>query len=115
MVSAALAAFDGWFGGLLPGWELLLQGLNILISFAILTLLFANDFQAHALDCFAMLFARSRDNTLRLVRIFISFAQIQVLDGGRNRARKIAVNRQIDATFANRPTVTIMAARSANS
>ena len=26
MVSAALAAFDSWFGGLLPGWEVLLQG-----------------------------------------------------------------------------------------
>jgi membrane protein len=45
MVSAALAAFDGWFGGLLPGWEMLLQGLNLLISFVIMTLLFAMIFK----------------------------------------------------------------------
>ena len=41
VVSAALAAFGNWFGGLLPGWELLLHGLNLLISLAILTSLFA--------------------------------------------------------------------------
>ena len=45
MVSAALAAFDGWFGGLLPGWEVLMQGANIAISFAILTLLFGMIFK----------------------------------------------------------------------
>jgi membrane protein len=45
MVSAALAAFDGWFGGLLPGWEVLLQGVNVLISFAVITLLFAMIFK----------------------------------------------------------------------
>ncbi|MDM0029688.1 YihY/virulence factor BrkB family protein [Variovorax saccharolyticus] len=45
LVSAGLSAFDGWFGGLLPGWEVLLQGVNILISFAILTLLFAMIFK----------------------------------------------------------------------
>ena len=45
MVSAALAAFDSWFGGLLPGWEALLQGLNVLISFGIMTLLFAMIFK----------------------------------------------------------------------
>ena len=45
IVSAALAAFDGWIGGLLPGWELLLQGLNALVSFAIITLLFAMIFK----------------------------------------------------------------------
>lgn len=41
MVSAGLAVFDGWFGGLLPGWEVLLQGLNELVSIGIFTLLFA--------------------------------------------------------------------------
>ncbi|MEJ8852299.1 YihY/virulence factor BrkB family protein [Variovorax rhizosphaerae] len=41
MVSAGLAAFDSWFGGLMPGWETLMQGLNLLISFGIITLLFA--------------------------------------------------------------------------
>ena len=41
VVSAALAAFGSWFGGLMPGWELLLQGLNLLISLTILTTLFA--------------------------------------------------------------------------
>ena len=41
MVSAGLAAFDSWFGGLMPGWEMLMQGLNLAISFGIVTLLFA--------------------------------------------------------------------------
>ncbi|GAA4359697.1 hypothetical protein GCM10023165_56100 [Variovorax defluvii] len=41
VVSAGLAAFGQWFGGLMPGWELLLQGLNVLISLGIVTLLFA--------------------------------------------------------------------------
>ncbi|WP_086920416.1 YihY/virulence factor BrkB family protein [Variovorax sp. JS1663] len=41
VVSAALAAFGTWFGGLMPGWELLLQGLNLVISLGIVTLLFA--------------------------------------------------------------------------
>jgi membrane protein len=41
VVSAALAAFGSWFGGLMPGWEVLLQGLNVLISLGIVTLLFA--------------------------------------------------------------------------
>ncbi|MDM0108435.1 YihY/virulence factor BrkB family protein [Variovorax sp. J22R24] len=45
MVSAALAAFDSWFGGLLPGWEVLMQWVNVLISFAILTVLFAMIFK----------------------------------------------------------------------
>lgn len=45
LVSAGLAAFDGWFGGLVPGWEILLQGLNMLISFGIVTLLFAMIFK----------------------------------------------------------------------
>ncbi|MEJ8852765.1 YihY/virulence factor BrkB family protein [Variovorax rhizosphaerae] len=41
MVSAGLAAFDTWFGGLMPGWEVLMQALSLVISFAIVTLLFA--------------------------------------------------------------------------
>ena len=45
IVSAALAAFDSWIGGLLPGWEVLLQGLNALISFGAITLLFAMIFK----------------------------------------------------------------------
>lgn len=45
MVSAGIAAFDGWFGGLMPGWEVLLQGLTLAISFAIMTLLFAMIFK----------------------------------------------------------------------
>ncbi len=45
MVSAGLAAFDGWFGGLLPGWEAVLQILNEVISFAIIALLFAMIFK----------------------------------------------------------------------
>ncbi|MGK6308213.1 YihY/virulence factor BrkB family protein [Variovorax sp. DT-64] len=44
-VSAALSAFGSWFGGLLPGWELLLHALNLVISLAILTLLFAMIFK----------------------------------------------------------------------
>lgn len=45
VVSAALAAFGSWFGGLVPGWELLLQALNILISLGIITVLFAMIFK----------------------------------------------------------------------
>ncbi|MDM0034254.1 YihY/virulence factor BrkB family protein [Variovorax sp. J22P271] len=45
MVSAGLAAFDGWFGGLVPGWEVVLQSLNELISVAIIALLFAMIFK----------------------------------------------------------------------
>ncbi|WP_083745778.1 YihY/virulence factor BrkB family protein [Variovorax sp. KK3] len=41
VVSAVLAAFGNWFGGLVPGWEALLQVLNLLISLGIMTLLFA--------------------------------------------------------------------------
>lgn len=41
MVSSAVAAFGSWTTGLLPGWEVLLQGLNILISIGIATVLFA--------------------------------------------------------------------------
>ncbi|MCY7319449.1 MAG: YihY/virulence factor BrkB family protein [Ramlibacter sp.] len=40
-VSAGLAAFGSWAGELFPGWELLLQLLNIAISLSVGTLLFA--------------------------------------------------------------------------
>ena len=39
--SAALAAFGSWTQGLLPGWEILLQLLNTLLSLGIATVLFA--------------------------------------------------------------------------
>jgi len=45
LVSAALAAFGSWFGGLVPGWELMLQSLNVLISLGIVTVLFAMIFK----------------------------------------------------------------------
>lgn len=41
VVSAFLAALGSWVGALLPGWELLLQVINIVIAFATMTLLFA--------------------------------------------------------------------------
>ncbi len=44
-VSAGVAAFGTWVGGMLPGWELLLQGINILISLGIETLMFAMIFK----------------------------------------------------------------------
>lgn len=44
-VSAGLAAFGSWFGGLMPGWELLLQVLNTAISIGILTALFGMIFK----------------------------------------------------------------------
>jgi membrane protein len=40
-VSAAVAAFGSWFGGLMPGAEALLQVLNIVVSLAVITVLFA--------------------------------------------------------------------------
>ena len=40
-VSAAVSAFGNWTGGLLPGQELLLHGINLLVSFSITTVLFA--------------------------------------------------------------------------
>jgi membrane protein len=45
LVSAALAAFGSWFGCLVPGWELMLQSLNVLISLGIVTVLFAMIFK----------------------------------------------------------------------
>lgn len=45
IVSAGLAALGAWSTGLFPGWELLLQSLNVLVSLGILTLLFAMIFK----------------------------------------------------------------------
>jgi membrane protein len=45
VVSAMLAAVGQWAGGLLPGWEVLLQVLNMAGSLAILTVLFAMIFK----------------------------------------------------------------------
>lgn len=45
VVSTVLAALGSWVGGLMPGWETLLQVLNLVISFAILTVLFAMIFK----------------------------------------------------------------------
>ena len=44
-VSAGLAALGTWFGGLLPGWEILLYLLNTVISVAIATVLFGMIFK----------------------------------------------------------------------
>lgn len=41
IVSTLLSALGGWLGGLLPGWETILQVLNVVVSFTILTVLFA--------------------------------------------------------------------------
>jgi membrane protein len=41
VVSAALAGISAYFDHLIPGWTLLWQGLNLLISFAVITVLFA--------------------------------------------------------------------------
>lgn len=43
--SAGIAAFGGWATGLVPGWEFLLQGINILLSLCISTVLFAMIFK----------------------------------------------------------------------
>jgi len=45
VVSAGLAAFGSWAGGLLPGGEVLLHGLQILVSGVVFTLLFAMIFK----------------------------------------------------------------------
>jgi membrane protein len=45
VVSAVLAAMGGWSSGLFPGWEVLLQLLNALVTLGILTLLFAMIFK----------------------------------------------------------------------
>jgi membrane protein len=41
VVSAILAALGKWWGAFFPGWEVLLQGINFVLSFAIITGLFA--------------------------------------------------------------------------
>lgn len=41
VASTMLSALGGWLGGLMPGWEVMLQILNILVSFGILVFLFA--------------------------------------------------------------------------
>jgi membrane protein len=45
VVSAALAAVGGYMTGLLPGAETVLQALNFVVSFAVITLLFAMIFR----------------------------------------------------------------------
>ena len=44
-VSAGVAALGTWFSGLLPGWEILLQGLNMALSVVVETVLFAMIFK----------------------------------------------------------------------
>ncbi|ATB40749.1 ribonuclease BN [Cystobacter fuscus] len=41
VVSAVLAALGAWFSNLLPGWTVMWQGVNLLISFGVITVLFA--------------------------------------------------------------------------
>ncbi|HEY9459571.1 MAG TPA: YihY/virulence factor BrkB family protein [Paralcaligenes sp.] len=45
VVSAALALLGHWVGGALPDWQVLLQGLNSMVSLAITTVLFAMIFK----------------------------------------------------------------------
>ncbi|WP_332814967.1 YihY/virulence factor BrkB family protein [Ramlibacter sp.] len=45
LVSALLASVGTWAGGLVPGWEALLQGLNLLVSLVFLSALFATIFK----------------------------------------------------------------------
>ena len=45
VLSAALSAFGKWFGGWLPAPELVLQGFNLIISFGVITVLFAMMFK----------------------------------------------------------------------
>jgi membrane protein len=45
VLSAALSAFGKWFGGWLPAPELVLQALNLIISFGVITVLFAMMFK----------------------------------------------------------------------
>lgn len=40
-VSAGIAAFGSWAGGLMPGWELLLHVINLAVSVSVSTVLFA--------------------------------------------------------------------------
>jgi len=41
VLSAALAALGTWFGGLMGDWEIILQVLNFVVSFAVVTVVFA--------------------------------------------------------------------------
>ena len=41
VVSTALAAVGKWWGALFPGWEVLMQLLNIIVSLGVITVLFA--------------------------------------------------------------------------
>lgn len=41
VLSAALAALGTWFSGLLGGWELILQAINFVVSFGVVTVIFA--------------------------------------------------------------------------
>ena len=41
VLSAGVAAFGGWAGGLLPGWEILLQIINMVVSLSVAMVLFA--------------------------------------------------------------------------
>jgi membrane protein len=41
VISAALAALGKWWGALFGGWEIVLQGLNLVVSLATITVLFA--------------------------------------------------------------------------
>jgi membrane protein len=41
VASAALSAFGTWSGEFLPGWEVVLQAVNLVVSFAMTTVLFA--------------------------------------------------------------------------
>jgi membrane protein len=41
VVSALLAALGAWFSNLIPGWTVMWQGVNLLISFGVITVLFA--------------------------------------------------------------------------
>jgi membrane protein len=45
VISAGVAAFGGWATGLFPGWEVLLQVINTLVSLGISTVLFAMIFK----------------------------------------------------------------------
>lgn len=45
VVSSGISAIGAWTGALLPGWEVLLQGVNMLLSVSITTVLFAMIFK----------------------------------------------------------------------
>ena len=45
VVSSGISAFGSWAGTLMPGWELLLQGINMLLSVSITAVLFAMIFK----------------------------------------------------------------------